>query len=280
MKLVVNYLKEVEELFNEGKIDFVDYFKLYSLDGDLTPMDWCIEHRPVMFHGLVGKASVFGDANLIDITDIKKTKEVLIKTKTPYLSGHICTRNKEQSKEQTIEAIKENVKQYREIFGKEIVLENIPYRDYFKHCDFLLDPELISKIICDNDCMFLFDISHARKAALYLNMPFEEYVSKLPMDRVVEFHLAGMFTMPDGSQIDNHGKLNEEDYEFLEEAIKKYPTLKYITLEYGSHLPKGEKEEEMPYPVASFKKVNPVVKEEVLEQLTRIKEIIQKAEKL
>ena len=79
MKIVVNYLREVEELFNEGKIDFIDYFKLYSLNEDISALDWCIEHRPVMFHGVIGKASSFGDSDLVAKTDVEKTKEILRK---------------------------------------------------------------------------------------------------------------------------------------------------------------------------------------------------------
>ena len=281
MKIVVNYLKEVEELFKEGKIDFIDYFKLYSLNEDLSGLEWCIQHRPVMFHGIIGKASTFGEMDLVESTDVEKTKDILMKTKTPYLSGHICTKNKNQSKEQTLEALSKNIEEYKKIFGKEIALENIPYREYYNHCLYLLDPELISKIVYNNNCMFLFDISHARKAAMYLNMPFEEYVAKLPMDKVIEFHMAGMFEMLDGTKMDYHGKLNEEDYKFLEEAIRKYPTLQYITLEYGSYLPKEKLNllAGINLPLADFESVNPIVKTEVYEQLIRIKDILEISDK-
>lgn len=276
MKIVVNYLREVEELFNEGKIDFIDYFKLYSLNEDISALDWCVEHRPVMFHGVIGKASSFGDSDLVAKTDVGKTKEILEKTKTPYISGHICTKNVEQTQEQTMEALKYNIKKYKEIFQKEVVIENIPYRNYYDHCTYLLNPETISKIVYDNDCMFLFDISHARKAAMYLNMPFDEYVSKLPMDRVIEFHLAGMTKLSDGSLIDYHGKLKEEDYEFLKDAIKKYPTLEYITLEYGTYCPaeRREKLKGLDICFADFDTINSKVKEEVYEQLIKIEKII------
>ena len=276
MKLVVNYLTEVKEVFEEGKIDFVDYFKLYSLNEDISSMDWCIANRPVMFHGIIGKTSVFGDAELIKDTEIERTKEILEKTKTPYLSGHIATKNKMQSKDETLNAIKDNVSEYKRIFGKNIVLENIPYRAYYDHCLYLLEPEVISQIIYDNDCMFLFDISHARKAAEFLNISFDEYVSKLPMDRVIEFHLAGMTEKLDGTKMDYHGKLNEEDYDFLKDAINKYPTLQYITLEYGVYFPKDKKFllDGLNIPLANFEVSNPDVKEEVYEQLIRIKEII------
>ena len=276
MKLVVNYLNEVRELFEEGKIDFVDYFKLYSLNEELSALDWCVEHRPVMFHGLVGKASVFGDKDLIKDTDIEKTKEILEKSKSPYLSGHICTKNVNQTREETLNAIRENVVEYKKVFGKEVVLENIPYKTYYDHCTYLIEPEVISQIIYDNDCMFLFDISHARKAAMYLNMPFEEYVSKLPMDKVVEFHLAGMTEKLDGTKMDYHGKLNDEDYEFVKEAINKYPTLQYITLEYGVYFPKEKRYllDGLNIHLADFENTNPEVKKEVYEQLIELKNVL------
>ena len=54
MELCVNYSSEVKELFEEGKIDFIDYFKLYSINGDLSPFDWCAQNRKVIFHGYSG----------------------------------------------------------------------------------------------------------------------------------------------------------------------------------------------------------------------------------
>ena len=302
MQIGVNYLLEARELFEEGKIDYIDYFKLYSLNSDLSAMEWCAENRPfVMFHGMCGGASSIGNVDFMKEIDIEKTKEMLKISKVPYISAHICTKNKNQTQEETIEAIKKNIKELREVFGKEVVLENIPYREHYNHCVYLIDPEQISKIVHENNIGFLFDISHARKAADYFNMTLEEYVEKLPMDRVVEFHVAGMYNVPDiskeeiktqftkrqieflesmlqrlGKRADHHGKLNEEDYDFIKKAIPKYKnTLKYITLEYGSYNNKALFEDEaFTYPLADFNSSKPEIKEEVLEQLNRLYEII------
>jgi len=276
MKIVVNYLREVQELFEEGKIDFIDYFKLYSLNDDLSPLEWCLKNKGLFFHGIVGKASAFGDRDLVEKTDIEATREILQKSNAPYISGHLCVSRKEQTREETLSSIQKNIEDFRTIFGKEVVLENIPYRKYYEHCLYLIQPDVIAQIVYENDCNFLFDISHARKAALFLQMSFEEYVSKLPMDRVVEIHLAGMFTMPDGTQMDYHGIMNDEDYRFLEEAVEKYPTLQYITLEYGSYCPKEKLDllKDWSLPLANYESVNPIVKEEAYEQLIRIKEIL------
>ncbi len=302
MQIGVNYLLESKELFEEGKIDYIDYFKLYSLNDDLSGMEWCAKQRPfVMFHGMCGKASAFGDRDLLESTDIERTREMLEISKVPYISAHICTRNKDQSQEETLEAIRKNVIAFKEIFGKDVVLENIPYRKYYEHCNYLIDPELISKIVYENDINFLFDISHARKAAESLGMTLEEYTDKLPMDRVVEFHLAGMYNVPDvskeevrkqytekqiafledlrsrnGDRTDYHGKLTEEDYLFLEKAIPRYKnTLKYITLEYGSvNNRKQFDDDAFTYPIANFREVQPKIKEEIFEQLERIHKLI------
>lgn len=279
MKLGVNYLNEAKELFEEGKINFIDYFKLFSLTEDVSAVDWCAKNRFVMFHGLIGEPSAYGDIDLINKTNIEKTKEMIEKSRTPYISGHITVRNKSQTKEETENAIIENVKKYKELFGKDVAIENIPYRDKYKDIVYVLEPEFISKVVHESGAMFLFDISHARKAAEYLNLGFEEYVSRLPMDKVIEFHLAGMTTLDDGSRVDFHGKLNEEDYDFVREAIKKYKTLQYITLEYGVYCPKEEIEKYNKIgakaPLVSFEGVNEVAKEEVYEQLTKLNEIIQ-----
>ena len=251
--------------------------------------------------GLFGRASAFGDKDLIKGIDIEKTKEMIEKSQTPYISAHICTKNVNQTKEETLEAIKENIKVFKDVFEKDVVLENIPYRSHYSHCEYAIDPEFISQVVHENNINFLFDISHARSAANHLGMTLEEYASKLPMDKVIEFHLAGMYDIPDISKeeiknkytdeqirfintvkskcdkrADDHGKMNEEDYKFLEESLPKYKdTLKYITLEYGSYSKyEGFEDSAYTYPVADFKSSKQNVKEEVFEQLERIHKII------
>ncbi len=302
MQLGTNYLLEVKELFQENKIDFIDFFKLYSLNEDLSGMDWCCSKKMVMFHGICGDSSLFGDKDLITKTNIGATKNMIEKSKTPYISGHISTKNKSQTEEETYEAFRKNISDFKNMFGQKIALENVPFRKKRAYCEYLIKPEVISQIVHENDVDFIFDLSHARKAAEHLNMSLEEYIDKLPMDRVVEFHLAGMFDLPDisnedirnqytemqirfikaseelyGRRFDYHGKLNEEDYEFLENYISRYPTLQYITLEYGSYNDGTLFDDEaFIYPVANFYNSNEKIKEEVYTQLKRIKLIMDK----
>lgn len=298
MKIGVNYLLEAKELYEEGKLDFIDYFKLFSLNEDISSKEWCIQNKGLMFHGAIGKSSYFGDYKVIEKTNIEETTKMLNGSVAPYISAHICS-SEYHTTEEYLNNLKQNIEDFKKTFDCKIALENMPYRDYREDAVDLLRPEVISKVVYDNDINFLFDISHARRSAMRFGMTLEEYASKLPMDRCIEVHLAGMFDFPNiydeqirknytekqleiidynikryGMRFDNHGKMNEEDYEFLKMLIKKYPSIEYITLEYG---PTNEgnryNDEDYLYPVCSYEKVNELAKQEVLEQLLRLKSI-------
>lgn len=274
MKLAVNYLQEVQELLEEGKLYFIDYLKLYSINGDLSPFDWCANHSNVLFHGFVGNASNVADIKFWENRDIELQKEYYLNGKTPYISLHINTNDKEiQTEEETFNTIIENVRKVKEVFGMEVILENVPARHNDRSKDFLASPEFITKVVNETDCGFLFDIGHAKQAAYVLEIPFNEYVDRLPMNRLIEVHLSGVSVAEDGMVWPLHGKMNEEDYEFLKDAIKKYDTLQIVTLEYGAW---AKDEETCGYPVPKYGVVNEEIKNEVYEQVMRIKEIMNK----
>ena len=132
-------------------------------------------------------------------------------------------------------------------------------------------PEFITKVVEECDTGFLFDIGHARVAAERLGIPFDEYVARLPMDRVVELHLAGSMKLKDGKLVANHSKMNEEDYEFTKMALQKYPTIQTVTLEYGPIVKYDLAESCVE---VSADSINQEVKAEVIEQLTKLNEIM------
>ena len=85
MKLCVNYLMEVKELIEEGKIDFIDYIKLFSISGDLTPFDWCITKKNVMFHGFVGEFSNVANKDFLKGRDGELQRDYFKRGNTPYI---------------------------------------------------------------------------------------------------------------------------------------------------------------------------------------------------
>lgn len=274
MKLAVNYLQEVKELFEENKIGFIDYVKLFSINGDLSPFDWCANHANVLFHGLVGNFSDVANVDFWGNRNIELQKKYFEKGKTPYVSLHINTNSDDtQTEEETFRTIVKNVEKTKEIFGMEVILENVPARYSDRTKDFLASPEFITRVINETDSGFLFDIGHARAATDALKIPFDEYVSRLPMNRLIEIHLSGVYRASDGKVWALHQKMNDEDYIFLKEILKKCSTLQIVTLEYG---PWANNEETCGYPVPKYDVVNEEIKAEVYEQLLKLKEILGK----
>ena len=273
MKLCVNYLEETKALLEEGKIDFIDYIKLFSINGDWSPLSWCIQHKDVMFHGIIGEhESNVGEIDFLKGRDLEKQREIFEISHTPYISTHINARYGEiPQEENALKIIVNNVEMLRKEFQKEIILENVPVQKDREETRFYSQPEFISKVIEETGCGFLLDIGHARVAADRLHIQFEEYINQLPMHRLVETHLAGCMECLDGDIIANHSKMNEEDYVFLENLLKETKTLRVVTLEYGT-IKEGLTKK--PCPVVQYGTINVQAKTEVYEQLMRLKEMI------
>jgi uncharacterized protein (UPF0276 family) len=187
-----------------------------------------------MFHGYVGHGSNIADADFSERRDNDEQRDYFKRANTPYVSTHINRSFEDPATEEEVtERIKNNIQFLKDEFGMRVILENVPYHPKKAYNKFMVMPEYIKKSVYENDCGFLFDIGHARAAAERLDIPFNEYVSRLPMDKLVEIHLAGSMKTKSGGITPNHSKMHEEDYEFLEWAIQNCPTLETITFEYG-----------------------------------------------
>lgn len=273
MELCVNYSEEVKELFEEGKISFIDYLKLFSINGDLSPFDWCASKGKVMFHGLTGPGSNIARTDFLENRDWKEQENYFTKGRVPHISCHISLGYEDITFEdewKTIETIKRNVNKIRNLFDYDILLENMPVGKDEKQFFFLTKPDFISEVIKETNTYFLLDIAHARASAYSMEIPYMEYIKSLPLDRIKEIHLSGCNKNKYGDIIPNHDKMHEEDYEVLEYLLKECNELSVLTLEYG------------PYDMYTGKSfleygvTNEENKKDVYENLIRLKEVLNK----
>jgi uncharacterized protein (UPF0276 family) len=127
----------------------------------------------------------------------------------------------------------ENIKNIKNIFGDQVhisVENNNGYKT--EAYDYITDPNFISSIVNDNDINFLFDISHAKITAINTGVDYDEYLSKLPMNRVNQIHISKEAFKLTGEVFDAHELPSEEETKEIIKFIKKHKTLKYITVEY------------------------------------------------
>lgn len=135
-----------------------------------------------------------------------------------------------------------------------LLLENIPLFPNMAHLH-VCEPEFISVVIRETGSDMLLDLAHARVSAHVLGYDVYDYLSQLPLDRVVELHLSGprklvevdadrqtqvrreaaeiahILPFSDDHLIDAHEPMREEDYRILEWTLAR-ATPRAVSLEY------------------------------------------------
>lgn len=275
MKIACNYYRETEQLLDENKID-IDYFKYPGLGFQMGIMEdlnafysFCkrvTEKRPILLHGLHPAPHDLSLPSLQDKFNDDITKKLIYMTKTPGLSFHpaLSKLPTDIPFNKTLDIIISNAKFIKEKYRnlKFVSLENcdnIRWRD-------LIKPEVITQLINESGCEFLLDISHAYCASRWLDIPFFDYLKRLPLNRTVEIHINGWVETQ--NSIMCHTKINNDGYYALE-FILGYCTPSIITVEYGRHndrLGAG-------VPVMSLEHINEQAKDEIEEQIYKIREI-------
>ncbi|MGV8049540.1 MAG: DUF692 family multinuclear iron-containing protein [Anaerolineaceae bacterium] len=111
-----------------------------------------------------------------------------------------------------------------------VILENMPPLHPARYC-FENEPAVIHQILEESNCNLLLDLAHVRIAAEVRNIPVEEYLSALPLEKAVQIHVAGVRRNEKGRLYDAHQPLQEEDYRLLEWTLARSNPA-WLTLEY------------------------------------------------
>ncbi len=280
MEIACNYYLETEDLVKKGIIS-INYFKYPALSHQLRLLkkplssrtnqffERITKEKPVLLHGFTPCHPELSDKNFVESFNTEIFDQLLIKTKSPGISFHptLSPVSENLSKNNCIETIINNIDFLkRKYVNLEFVsLENL---DTFRF-NYLIDPDVISKIVYDSGCDFLLDISHAFCAAKHFNIPFEKYIEKLPLNKVHEIHVNGWVDTP--TRTICHLKFDENANSYLKHVLSVCKP-KIITLEYG----RSDDILHLKYPRIRPSVSNELIKNEIIEQLDLLSETIQK----
>lgn len=218
MKLAINYSSQSAGLLANGQIE-IDLFK--------TP-DWpwmIIEaqgYRPVAVHfNLTAGDGKLAQADWDTISRIKET------TNTPFLNLHLETRlddfpdfpadttdplHTDMVYAQALADIETALKYFN---PEQVIVENVPYRGQGgKVLRPSVEPVMISRLLDATGCGLLFDISHARIAAYYMDTSIEEYFAQMPLSKTREMHFTGMKWLQ--GKLTDHVECLEADWQILD----------------------------------------------------------------
>ncbi len=223
MKLAVNWSPQADALFREGAID-VDLWKAADWPEIVEPAKKtgkpCYVHFPLRA----------GDGSQ---PDWGKVREWLATTDTHYVNMHFSGTMKDfpdipfESREpehrmRVVDAMVRDIEAAAKEVGMDrIIVENLPTLYDHDRSDQTFfaaaDPETIRATIGRTGCGLLFDIDHARGAAWALNMPYDDYVAVLPLDRLRELHMTGTL-FEDGLTVAHH-PMAAVDWPYFDQAI-------------------------------------------------------------
>lgn len=241
MKLSVNHSKAVINLIQTGKVsvDAIETVPYISLDvikeaqTALKGMDFHYHHGRMLF--------TRADKN-------KLSEYLAAAPQSPFISIHLAPlpayitypamRWKlylpEPNQEYCIKSFIEQVKRLKSEFSTPVILENMPALHPSKY-RFESEPKVITRVLDETDCSLLLDLAHARIAAEVRNMPVEDYLAQLSLEKTVQIHLAGVRSR-DGRLYDAHESLTETDYALLGWVLQRsHP--RWLTLEYFYEYP-------------------------------------------
>jgi uncharacterized protein (UPF0276 family) len=126
--------------------------------------------------------------------------------------------------------IRQRLNYIRERFIGELAFENLnffPFPAYAHVCE----GDFISEVVHENDAFLVLDVAHAEISARNFGMTLEDYISKLPLERVKEIHLCSPGIV-DGNWRDLHRKPCVREFELLDWISEKVLYDPYVVVEY------------------------------------------------
>jgi uncharacterized protein (UPF0276 family) len=98
--------------------------------------------------------------------------------------------------------------------------------------DIVTDNVFINTIINENGLYLLLDIAHAMVTAHNREINYDDYIESLNLNKLIQLHICQP-TIPEiGIAYDSHEVPNDKMFENVLSLVSKYPTIKYLTIEY------------------------------------------------
>ena len=216
----VNFRNEIcDELVRH--LDHFDFIEVgterFFVEEENPNITKIMNEKPIVLHGITMSMGTYDQE--IPASHLEKLADILAVVNCPWFSEHIAVTNVNGMElrslmpvdftEQSIDIITKNAKKMMALSNKPFLLENIAYYYAMPRCK-MSEAKFISNIVTEADCGILLDLNN-----LYVNAfnhmydPYD-FIRQLPLDRIVEIHLAACDYMYD-MLIDTHASPIRKD---------------------------------------------------------------------
>jgi uncharacterized protein len=215
----------------------------------LEKLEWLLEADfPLVSHGVslsIGSAPMAGELHGLDPVYLNELEAFLHKIEAPWFSDHLSFSrvngqylNELLALPHTQEAadiVVRNIHVLQQHIQQPFLLENISYylRPYAQD---MSEAQWITTIVEAADCGLMLDINNVYVNSKNLNQDPIAFLDQLPLERVVQVHIAGHFKQEDFI-IDTHGApVCEEVYALFEALMERCEPLA-VLLERDNDFP-------------------------------------------
>jgi hypothetical protein len=181
----------------------VDWFEIISenfMIGGGRPLhilDQILEQYRVVQHGV---SMYFGSAGRPDREHLRRLKDLVKRTKTPWLSDHLCWGSVDGRYTHdllpmpyTFEAARataQKIREVRDFLEVPVAVENVSsYAEY--HVSEMTEWEFLNEVVERADCGILLDVNNIYVSSRNHNFDPLTYINGVPAGRVAQIHIAG-----------------------------------------------------------------------------------------
>jgi uncharacterized protein len=240
------FIEDVERGDAQGKVAFLEVApENYMHRGGKAPrrLAAIAERFPIISHGLMmslGSPDPFDDTYLADL------REFLARVDAPWHSDHLCWSGIDgvllhdllpvPFTTASATRIADRVRLAQDRIGRPMAVENVswylqlgaPQKD---------EPDFVVEVLERADCLLMLDVNNIFVNASNHGFDPYDWLRKVPLERVVQLHIAGHDRWEDDLIIDTHGnEVREEVYDMLAWVIERTGP-KPVVLERDSDIP-------------------------------------------
>jgi uncharacterized protein (UPF0276 family) len=242
----LGYRRELKEgifAFKE-EIDFLEIITeqyIYNVNGREQLEKICEEFQ-VIPHGV---SLSIGSMSPLDKDYLRAVKQISDLTKSPYYSEHLCMTSAPGIEighlsplwftEKTLQNAIRNVSEVQEYLGKPLILENVTYLFEIPASP-MSQTTFFQRLVGATGCGVLLDATNVFINALNHHFDPIAFLDEMPLDHVVQVHLAGGY-WKHGTFVDGHSEPVQEESWDVFKALVARCQVRGVIFEHDDNFP-------------------------------------------
>lgn len=201
---------------------------------------------PVVTHGLTLNV---GDPDPLDVAWMRELRAFLTSVATPWHSDHLCFGSVDGAHLHDLlplpftravaRRVADRAKAIEDHLGLPFAVENISWYAHPGDAE-MSESQFVTEILSGCDAGLLLDVNNVYVNAKNHGGDAKAMIAAMPLERVVQIHIAGHLRMDDGLRLDTHGEAVCEDvYELLRWTLARTGPVP-VLLERDQNFPRFE----------------------------------------